>query len=139
MSGGASKKGRGWEPVELRGDVAPPAGAYTPVARAGSLLFVSGQVPTDAATGRVVGEDVGTQTKFVIEKLGRLLESAGSSLDRVVSVTAYLSNIDDWAAFNDAYRACFQAPYPTRTTLGAGLHGFLVEISAIAVAAKASG
>lgn len=124
---------RGWEPVRLPEGVAPPAGAYTPVARVGNLLFVSGQVPKDA-DGRVVGEDVAAQTKYVIEKLGGLLEATGSSLEQVVSVTAYLADIGDWGAFNEAYKVSFTGPYPTRTTVGAGLHGVLVEISAIAVA-----
>lgn len=128
------REGRGWEPVELRGGISAAAGAYSPVARVGNLLFVSGQVPTDAETGEVVGADVGAQTQYVIEKLGRVLEAAGSSLDRVVSVTAYLADIADWDGFNEAYRTTFRAPYPTRTTIGAGLDDYLVEISAIAVA-----
>jgi 2-iminobutanoate/2-iminopropanoate deaminase len=104
------------------------------VVRAGALLFVSGQVPTDATTGKVVGETIAEQTRFVLEKLARTLEAAGSSLSDVVAVNAYLEDMTRWDEFNAVYRAMFDPPYPTRTTVGAQLHGVLVEISAIAVA-----
>ncbi|MGH7468546.1 MAG: RidA family protein [Longimicrobiales bacterium] len=122
----------GWQAVDLGASFPAPVGAYSPVIRAGEFLFVSGQVPTDPATGRVVGETVAEQTRYVIEKLGLVLGAAGSTLSAVVSVTAYLADIGDWDAFNAAYKAVFKPPYPTRTTVGAGLHGVLVEISAIA-------
>lgn len=111
---------------------AAPVGAYTPVIRAGDLLFVSGQVPTDPATGKVVGATVAEQTRFVLDKLGRTLGAAGASLADVVSVSAYLADIGAWEEFNQTYKLSFQAPYPTRTTVGVQLHGVLVEISAIA-------
>jgi 2-iminobutanoate/2-iminopropanoate deaminase len=56
----------------------------------------------------------------------------GATINDVVSVTAYLASIDDWDAFNDAYKTRFERPFPARTTVGAGLHGFLVEISVVA-------
>ena len=120
---------RGWEPVSLG---KPPIGAYSPAVRAGDLLFVSGQVPTDPETGALLGSDVATQTNAVLDRIERMLAHAGSSLHDVVSVTAYLADIDDWDAFNETYQARFQRPFPARTTVGAGLHGFLVEISVIA-------
>lgn len=124
--------GEGWRQVDL-GDAFPtPVGAYSPVVRAGPFLFVSGQVPTDPATGQVVGADVAEQTRYVIEKLSRTLEAAGFSLRQVVSITAYLADIADWDDFNRSYRDCLETPYPTRTTVGAGLHGVLVELTAIA-------
>ncbi|MGH7459678.1 MAG: RidA family protein [Longimicrobiales bacterium] len=126
----------GWQAVDLGAEFPAPAGAYSPVVRAGEFLFVSGQVPTDPATGGAVGTTVAEQTGYVIEKLGRTLAAAGSSLKAVVSVTAYLADIGDWDAFNAAYRQAFEPPYPTRTTVGAGLHGVLVEVSAIARAAQ---
>ena len=82
----------------------------------------------------VIGSDVGEQTRAVLSNVDRVLKAAGASLDDVVSVTAYLADIKDWAAFNEVYREVFNAPYPARTTVGAGLHGFLVEISVIAQA-----
>jgi 2-iminobutanoate/2-iminopropanoate deaminase len=89
-------------------------------------------VPTDPATGAVVGNTVAEQTKYVIAKLGRTLTAAGASLADVVSVNAYLTDMGKWDEFNQAYRQSFQAPFPTRTTVGVQLHGVLVEITAIA-------
>ena len=124
---------RSWEPVLPGGDVPPPVGAYSPAIRAGDLVFVSGQVPKDPDTGATVGgDDVGEQTRFVLERLRAVLATAGATLDDVVSVTAYLEDIGDWTAFNDVYKAAFRPPYPTRTTVGARLSGVKVEISAIA-------
>jgi 2-iminobutanoate/2-iminopropanoate deaminase len=128
-----STNDRTWTPIALPAEFRPPAGAYSPAVRAGSLVFLSGQVPKDLRTGETVGGDVRQQTRAVIENAARALAAAGASLDDVVSVTAYLADIDDWDAFNEAYRELFRPPYPTRTTVGAGLHGFLVEMSMIAV------
>jgi 2-iminobutanoate/2-iminopropanoate deaminase len=120
---------RGWEPIILG---KPPVGAYSPAVRAGDYLFLSGQVPIDPETGALIGADVAAQTHAVLDRIERLLAHAGSSLRDVVSVTAYLADINDWDTFNDAYKSRFQRPYPARTTVGAGLHGFLVEISVTA-------
>ncbi len=125
---------RKWKPVELGKTFPAPVGAYSPVIRAGDFLFVAGQVPTDPATGKVVGSTVTDQTSYVIQKLARTLEAAGSTLRDVVSITAHLSDIGDWDEFNQAYKAGFEGPYPTRTTVGAGLHGVLVELTAVAYA-----
>ena len=124
--------GRKWRPVDLGEAFPAPAGAYSPVIKAGPFLFVSGQVPRDPQTGQLIGDNVSEQTRYVIEKLGQVLEAAGSSLRDIVSITAYLDDIEDWDEFNRTYRSCFDEPFPTRTTVGAGLHGFLVEISAVA-------
>ena len=129
-----SSSQRGWTPVSLPPEVAPPAGAYSPAVRAGNLIFVAGQVPKDPRTGAIIGNNVGEQTRAALSNVERVLKAAGASLDDVVSVTAYLADIKDWAAFNEVYREVFSAPYPARTTVGAGLHGFLVEISVIAQA-----
>lgn len=124
-------EGRAWMPVQAGQDSPAPAGAYSAAIRAGDFIFVSGQVPKDPRTGKIEG-DVAHQTRQVLENLRAVLASAGATLDDVVSITAYLADIGDWDAFNAAYGEVFRAPYPTRTTVGAQLHGFLVEISAIA-------
>ena len=126
-----------WSSVDLGREFPTPAGAYSPVVRAGDLLYVSGQVPTDPATGKPVGSTVAEQTSYVLEKLNRTLKAAGASLSDVVSVNAYLEDMGRWDEFNAAYRAAFEPPYPTRTTVGGQLHGVLVEISAVAYAPKA--
>jgi 2-iminobutanoate/2-iminopropanoate deaminase len=123
---------RAWTPVSMPSGAPAPAGAYSPAVRAGNLVFVSGQVPKDPRTGEMVVGSVAEQTRAVVANAARVLEAAGASLDDVVAVTAYLADIDDWDEFNDAYRELFRPPYPTRTTVGAGLHGFRVEISMIA-------
>lgn len=122
---------RSWSPVPPAEGAPAPAGAYSPAVRAGDLVFVSGQVPRDPRTGQVTG-DVTAQTRRTLENLRQVLASAGATLDDVVSVTAYLADADDWDAFNAVYRETFTPPYPSRTVVGAQLHGFLVEVSAIA-------
>jgi 2-iminobutanoate/2-iminopropanoate deaminase len=123
---------RSWTPIALPSDFKPPVGAYSPAVRAGNLIFVSGQVPKDPHTGATVGTDIAAQTRYVVTNTERVLQAAGATLRDVVSVTAYLQRIDDWDAFNAVYRTLFEPPYPARTTVGADLHGFLVELSVIA-------
>jgi len=133
-----TQRERQWQPVTLGGDVPPPAGAYSPAVKAGGFVFVSGQVPRDPATGKLVGDDVESQTKQVIANVSRALEAAGASLSDVVSVIVYLADIDDWGKFNSVYKELMPTPYPTRTALGANLRGIFVEISAVAYVGKAS-
>lgn len=117
---------------EIRVGSGQPAGAYSRGIRVGDLVFVSGQVPRDFETGELLGDSVSEQTRAVVANLARVLEAAGLGLVDVVSVTAYLQDIGDWNEFDAAYRESFRPPYPTRTTVGSGLHGVRVEISAIA-------
>jgi 2-iminobutanoate/2-iminopropanoate deaminase len=121
---------RSWQAMDSPGAPAQE-GAYSKAVRAGDLVFVSGQVPRNPETGQVTG-DVAVQTRQVLENVKAVLATAGATLEDVVSVNAYLADINDWEAFNAVYREIFQPPYPARTTVGAGLHGFLVEISVIA-------
>ena len=127
-----TQRERQWQPVSLGSEVPAPVGAYSPAVRAGPFIFVSGQVPRDPVTGDLIGNDVESQTAQVVKNLERVLNAAGASLSDIVSVIVYLENIEDWGRFNTAYKALMPAPYPTRTALGAGLHGFIVEISAVA-------
>ena len=123
---------RQWQPVRLGNDVPAPAGAYSPAARAGGFVFVSGQVPRDPANGKLVGDDIEGQTKQVVANVQRALRAAGAELSDVVSVIVYLADIDDWGRFNEVYKTLMPQPYPTRTALGASLRGILVEMSAVA-------
>ena len=124
---------RAWTPVTLGGDVPPPKGAYSPGARAGDFLYVSGQVPRDPRTGELVGgDDVAAQARQTLANLRGVLEAAGASLRDVVSVSVHLAHVDDWGAFDAVYRETFQAPFPTRTVVGAALRGILVEVTAVA-------
>lgn len=126
------KNARSWTPANLPAEFPPPVGAYSPAARAGSLVFVSGQVPKDLRTGAVVGKDVSAQTRQVLSNAEHALNAAGATLEDVVSITAYLARMEDWSDFDATYREILRPPYPTRTTVGADLRGFLVELSLIA-------
>jgi 2-iminobutanoate/2-iminopropanoate deaminase len=128
---------RQWQPVPLGPEVPPPAGAYTPAAKAGPFVFVSGQVPRDPVTGELIGNDVESQTRQVMTNVERALRAAGAELTDVVSATVYLASADDWGKFNATYKEIMPRPYPTRTALGAQLRGILVEISVIAYAPPA--
>ena len=123
-------------PVYLK-DTPRPAGPYSPAARAGDFVYVSGQVPRDPATGALAGDDVVTQSRAVLENVRRVLEAAGASMADVVSVIVYLVDTDDWAAFNEVYKEFFTEPYPTRTAVGCQLRGILVEVSCVAYAPNA--
>ena len=123
---------RSWQPAFLPGDVPKPVGAYSPAVRAGDFVFISGQVPRDPRTNALAGDDIESQVRATLANVKNALAAAGATLDDVVSVTAYLADVDDWGKFNDIYKETFRAPYPTRTALGANLRGILVEISAVA-------
>jgi 2-iminobutanoate/2-iminopropanoate deaminase len=122
---------RSWRPIEVPG--APDAvGAYSRAARAGNLLFVSGQVPRSFETGDLLGADIAAQTRATLANLRRVLEAADASLDDVVAMTVYLQHAHDWPAFDAVCRAELRPPYPTRTVVGADLREVLVEITATA-------
>lgn len=123
---------RQWQPVRLGADVPAPAGAYSPAARAGGFVFVSGQVPRDPVSGEMASGDIQSQTRQVIRNVERALNAAGATLSDVVSVIVYLADPDDWGAFNATYKELMPEPYPTRTAVGAQLRGILIEVSAIA-------
>jgi 2-iminobutanoate/2-iminopropanoate deaminase len=127
-----TQRERQWQPVQLGSDVPSPAGAYSPAARAGGFLFLSGQVPRDPVSGEMVGDDIESQTTQVMANVKRALESAGATLSDIVSVTVYLADDDDWARFNATYKALMPTPYPTRTAVGAGLRDFLIEVTVVA-------
>ena len=97
---------------------APTAiGPYSQAIRAGSLLFVSGQVPIDPATGQIVNGDIAAQTHRVFQNIGEILKAGGSSFDHVVRTTVFLADMDDFAAMNEAYATYFTAPAPARATV----------------------
>jgi 2-iminobutanoate/2-iminopropanoate deaminase len=99
---------------------APAAiGPYSQAVRAGDLLFVSGQIPIDPATGGLVDGSVADQTHRVLQNLAAIVTAAGGSLDQVVKTTVYLSDMSDFAAMNDVYATYFSAPAPARATIQA--------------------
>jgi 2-iminobutanoate/2-iminopropanoate deaminase len=97
---------------------APKAiGPYSQAVRAGQLLFLSGQVPLDPATGQIVAGDIETQTRRVFDNLAAVLEAGGRSFADVVRTTVYLADMNDFTAVNDVYGTYFSAPYPARATV----------------------
>jgi len=99
-------------------DRAPTAiGPYSPAIRAGQLLFVSGQIPLDPATGQMVAGDVAAQTKRVLDNVGALLDAAGRSYADVVRTTIFLIDMNDFAAVNEVYGHYFTEPFPARATV----------------------
>lgn len=101
-------------------DNAPKAiGPYSQGVKAGNLLFVSGQVPIDPATGNIVEGDIKAQTDRVMRNLSAILEAAGASMDHVIRCTVYLADMNDFAAMNDVYGSYFPQPAPARSTIQA--------------------
>ena len=99
---------------------APAAiGPYSQAIRAGSLLFVSGQIPLDPASGVMVEGDITVQTHRVFRNLAGILEAAGTSFDHVLRTTVYLADMNDFAAMNDVYGGYFTSPAPARSTVQA--------------------
>ena len=101
-------------------DGAPKAiGPYSQAIRAGSLLFLSGQIPIDPATGQMVEGDIAQQTHRVFKNLAAILDEAGASFDHVVRTTVYLADMNDFAAMNEVYGTYFSSPAPARATVQA--------------------
>jgi len=97
---------------------APAAiGPYSQAVVAGSLLFVSGQLPIDPATGELVGGDITAKTHRVIANVAALAQAAGAGLDKVVKTTIFLKDIRDFPAVNQAYAEHFKALLPARSTV----------------------
>ena len=114
---------------------APAAiGPYSQAVRAGSFLFVSGQIPLDPETGSLVAGDIAAQTHRVFRNLAAILEAGGASLAHVVRTTVYLADMDDFAAMNEVYSTYFTAPAPARSTIQAARlpRAARVEIDVIA-------
>ena len=111
---------------------ASPMGAYSQGLRAGDFIFVSGQGPIDPATGKIVGDTIEEQTARTLDNIKAILEAGGATMADVVKVTAHLTDLSNFAAYNKVYATYFPDPKPVRTTVGSQLLGMLVEIDAIA-------
>lgn len=115
---------------------APPPGHYAHAVKCGGLVFVSGQTPEEAASGNPVHGTIQEQTRLVLNNIRAVLEAAGSSLDKVLKVNIYLSDIALKPGMNEAYKEFFPENPPARIAMGvSGLDfGLDVEIDVIAAA-----
>jgi len=115
----------------VRTDGAPlPLGPYSQGIACGDLLFVSGQVPIDRVT-KAVPESFPDQVRRALDNVAAIAEAAGARLADAVRVGVFLANLDDFDEMNTVYRDYFEAPAPARTTVGAGIRGFAIEIDAV--------
>ena len=115
---------------------APAAiGPYSQAIAANGLIYTSGQIPIDPATGAIEASDITGQARQVIHNLAAVLEAAGSGLDRVVKTTCFLTDINDFAVFNEIYAELFPGK-PARSCVEVSKlpKGALVEIEAVAEA-----
>lgn len=112
-----------------------PVGPYSQAIQAGSMLFCSGQIPLDPQSGQIVGQDVATQAKQVMENMKAVLEAAGSSFKQVVKTTIFLKSMGDFPKVNEVYAAYFKEPFPARSTIEVSRlpKDVLVEVEAIAI------
>lgn len=114
---------------------APQAiGPYSQAVAANGLVFLSGQIPLDPATGQVIEGDIAWQTERVLENLSRVLEAAGSSLAKVVKTTVFLQDLEEFAKMNAVYARYFPNDPPARSTVQAARlpRDVRVEIDCIA-------
>jgi 2-iminobutanoate/2-iminopropanoate deaminase len=114
---------------------APKAmGAYAPAIRTGTLLFVSGQIPIDPASGNLVEGDISVQARRVLDNLRAIVEAAGLTLSDVVRTTVFLADMNDFAVMNQIYGGYFSDPFPARSTVQVSRlpRDVRIEIDAIA-------
>ena len=116
---------------------APAAiGPYSQAIRVGNLIYTSGQIPLDPATGAFVEGGIKEQTRQALTNIKAILEEAGTSMDNVVKTTVFMANMDDFADMNAVYAEFFTEPYPARSVVAVKTlpKGALIEIEVIAEA-----
>lgn len=111
-----------------------PVGPYSQAVIVANLVFASGQIAIDPASGKLVENDIQKQTKQVLENIGAVLGAAGTDFHNVVKTTVFLKNINDFAAMNEIYQSYFAANSPARSTVEVARlpKDVLVEIECIA-------
>jgi 2-iminobutanoate/2-iminopropanoate deaminase len=110
-------------------------GPYSAAIESGDLVFVSGQIPLDSTTGKLVAGDIAAQTRQSLENLKAILEAAGLTFADVVKTTIFLTSMGDFAAVNEVYKSYVAEPYPARSTVAVAAlpMGAKVEIEMVAV------
>jgi 2-iminobutanoate/2-iminopropanoate deaminase len=114
--------------------LAPPVGPFSQGIRINGLLFLSGQVGLDPATGKLVPGGIRAETEQVLRNLAAVLEAAGKSFSDVVRAGVFLTDMGDFSAMNAVYEKQFIQPYPARTTIAVAALplGARVEIDLVA-------
>lgn len=115
-------------------DQAPAAiGPYSQAVRSGNLVFLSGQIPLDPATGNVVEGGIEAQARRAFDNLKAVVDAAGGNLDGVVRLGLYLTDLGQFAAVNAVMSEYFAAPYPARSTIEVSAlpRGVLFEVDAV--------
>ena len=112
-----------------------PVGAYSPAIRANGLIFLSGQIPADPATGAIVDGGIAAQTDRALRNVAAILTAAGSSMDKVVRCNVFLTKMSDFSSMNEVYATFFREDPPVRTTVAVAQlpKDALIEIQATAV------
>lgn len=117
-------------------DQAPAAiGPYSQAVKVGSTVYFSGQIPLDPASGELVGEDFADQARRVFDNLKAVAEAAGGSLDQIVKLTVYLTDLGRFALVNEIMAGYFSEPFPARAAIGVAAlpRNVQVEVDAIMV------
>ncbi len=120
----------------VNSDAAPQAiGPYSQAVKANGLVFLSGQIALDPRTGQMIGQDIKTQTRRVLDNVKAVLQAAGSSLDKVVKCGVFLKDMNDFGPMNEEYGSYFRELPPARTTVQVAKlpRDALIEIDVIAV------
>ena len=121
----------------IQTDKAPAAiGPYAQANRIGDLVFTSGQIPLDPATGALSGDNISEQTERVLENLKAVIEAAGTDLSHVIKTTVFLADMNDFVKMNEVYSRYFcgdKLPSRSAVQVAALPKGALVEIEAIAI------
>ena len=118
----------------IHSDDAPAAiGTYSQAVQTGNLVFLSGQIPLDPATMEVVDGDFEARARRVFENLKAVAEAAGADLDKVVKLTIYLTDLENFATVNSVMAEYFQEPYPARAALGVASLPKGVDVEAEAI------
>ena len=132
------ERGKGGMEKEICSTERAPAaiGPYSQAVRAGSFIFLSGQLPIDPGTGRLEEGSVARQTERILESVGNILEDAGSSVDRIVKVTVYMTDLEKFGEMNEAYARFFPVAPPARSAVGVRNlpKGAAIEIEVVALA-----
>ena len=92
-------------------------GAYSQLVKIGNMLYSSGQIALDPSSGKLVGDDIDAQTNRVMKSIGLMLAQAGSDFSKLIKVTVYLRNMNDFVKFNERYQSYFGKKYPARSTV----------------------